>query len=81
MHFSTAAGYVGNIRVDHDISLLIPEIWSRLSVDERDPKLLIKYGHLEHIDDFEYNGNMVLASRLGYRITKKFVKTIFWKSI
>jgi hypothetical protein len=75
--FSTAAGYIGNIRVDHDISLLIPEIWSRLSVTERDPATLIKNGHLEHIDDFEFNGETVLASRLGYRITKKFVKTFF----
>ena len=33
--FTTAAGYVGpNYRVDHDISLLIPEIWCRM---ERNP--------------------------------------------
>lgn len=76
--FTTAAGYVGpNYRVDHDISLLIPEIWCRLSVKERDPKTLIAEGHLERLTDFEHNGQMILASRLGYRITSRFVHTYF----
>ncbi|WP_194766850.1 hypothetical protein [Tamlana sp. I1] len=71
--FSTAAGYVGgNNQVDHDISLLIPEIWARLEPSDRDPKKLIETGCLEKIDDFEYNGETILASRLGYRITKQF---------
>ena len=36
--FSSSAGYVGpHVRVDHDISLLIPEIWARLSQEERQP--------------------------------------------
>ncbi|MBI9070633.1 MAG: hypothetical protein JEY94_03505 [Melioribacteraceae bacterium] len=76
--FSTAAGYIGkNIRIDHDISLLIPEIWCRLSVDERDPEYMIKEGHLEKLEDFEHEGKTVYASRLGYRITHNFVKTFF----
>ncbi|MDP4197832.1 MAG: hypothetical protein Q8940_22500, partial [Bacteroidota bacterium] len=76
--FSTAAGYVGpNFRVDHDVSLLIPEIWCRLNVFERDPKFLISEGYLEKMNDFEYNGQKILASRLGYRITDKFVHTFF----
>ena len=34
--FVTAAGYVGpHVRVDHDISLLVPEILSRMTVTER----------------------------------------------
>ena len=71
--FSTAAGYVGaENKVDHDISLLIPEIWARLEAEDRDPKALIENGSLEKIEDFEYNGNKVLASRLGYRITSTF---------
>lgn len=71
--FSTAAGYVGGEnKVDHDISLLIPEIWARLTERDRDPKLLIKDGCLEKIDDFEYDGKKILASRLGYRITSRF---------
>ena len=38
--FSTAAGYIGpKVRVDHDISLLVPEIWCRLTLEERDPKI------------------------------------------
>ena len=73
--FSSSAGYVGpHVRVDHDISLLIPEIWSRLSDQERDPAHLIEYGYLEPLEDFEYNGQRVLASRLGYRITDHFVR-------
>lgn len=71
--FSTAAGYVGaENKIDHDVSLLIPEIWARLEPKDRDPKELIKNGSLEKIDDFEYKGETILASRLGYRITKTF---------
>jgi hypothetical protein len=76
--FSTAAGWIGpRYRVDHDISLLIPEIWCRLFPHERDPELLIKNGHLDKLDDYEYGGQKILASRLGYRITGKFVHTFF----
>ncbi|WP_233145520.1 hypothetical protein [Labilibacter marinus] len=70
--FSSAAGYVGNDRFDHDISLLIPEIWARLVPEDRDPKLLIETGCLEKLEDFEHEGQKVLASRLGYRITDNF---------
>ncbi|MGR9044014.1 MAG: hypothetical protein ACU83N_01885 [Gammaproteobacteria bacterium] len=78
--FSTAAGYIGSQRrIDHDISLLIPELWSRLPVAERDPTYLIKQGHLEKLEDFEYQGRTVYASRLGYRITEHFVHTNFGK--
>ncbi len=71
--FSSAAGYIGSEnRFDHDISILIPEIWARLVPEDRDPKKLIENGCLEKLEDFEYNGEKVLASRLGYRITKNF---------
>ena len=76
--FSTAAGYIGpKVRVDHDISLLVPEIWCRLTMEERDPRYLIRMGHLEPIPDFPFEGETILASRLGYRITAKFVQTFF----
>jgi hypothetical protein len=76
--FITSAGYIGpRNRVDHDISLLVPEVWSRMSAEERDPKFLIKHGYLEKCNDFEHNGRRVLTSRLGYRITRRFVKTFF----
>jgi phosphoenolpyruvate carboxykinase (diphosphate) len=72
--FTTSAGYVGpNFRVDHDVSLLVPEIWCRMRVHERDPEFLKANGHLEPVDDFSLDGRSVLASRLGYRITEKFV--------
>lgn len=78
--FSSAAGYVGPYRqIDHDISLLIPEIWCRLPLRDRDPKHLIKQGYLEKLEDFEHNGTKVLASRLGYRITKGFIHAYFGK--
>ncbi|MDA3893956.1 MAG: hypothetical protein PF517_20035 [Salinivirgaceae bacterium] len=71
--FTSAAGYIGSEnRFDHDISILIPEIWSRLQADDRDPKKLIENECLEKLDDFEYNGEKILASRLGYRVTKNF---------
>ncbi len=76
--FSTSAGYVGpNYRVDHDISLLVPEIWCRLFPDERDPQTLIKNGYLEPLADYDHKGERILASRLGYRITSKFVRAFF----
>jgi hypothetical protein len=76
--FVTATGYVGpRFRVDHDISLLVPEIWSRMSVAERDPQYLISEGNLERCTDFEYNGRTIRASRLGYRITMRFVLAFF----
>ncbi|UCB54321.1 MAG: hypothetical protein JSW45_10270 [Thiotrichales bacterium] len=78
--FSTAAGYIGaSRRVDHDISMLIPEIWCRLPVKHREPKFLIEHGYLEKLDDFEYQGQKVQASRLGYRITEQFVHAYFGK--
>ncbi|HEY2587167.1 MAG TPA: hypothetical protein VGI81_15575 [Tepidisphaeraceae bacterium] len=76
--FSTAAGFVGpDVRVDHDISLLVPEIWCRLAPAERDPAFLIREGYLEPLKDFEHNGRPVHASRLGYRITGRFVRAFF----
>jgi hypothetical protein len=76
--FSSAAGWIGpRHRFDHDISLLVPEIWCRLFPRERDPARLIAEGHLEQVSDFEYEGRRVPASRLGYRITAKFVHTFF----
>ena len=78
--YSSAAGYIGSRRrVDHDISMLIPEIWCRIPVAERDPQYLIEKGYLEKLDDFEYEGQTVLASRLGYRITESFVHAYFGK--
>jgi len=72
--FSTAAGHIGpKLRVDHDVSLLVPEIWSRLSAKVRDPAYLIETGCLEKMEDFEYQGRTIKASRLGYRITERFV--------
>jgi hypothetical protein len=76
--FSSAAGFIGpNYCFEHDISLLVPELWCRLFPQERDPVRLLAQGHLERVDDFELDGRRVLASRLGYRITSKFVATFF----
>jgi phosphoenolpyruvate carboxykinase (diphosphate) len=76
--FISAAGYVGPCyRVDHDISLLIPEIWCRMGIEERDPQFLIRNHYLERCEDFDFEGRKVLASRLGYRITKRFVRAYF----
>ncbi|HRV29329.1 MAG TPA: hypothetical protein P5522_11165 [Spirochaetia bacterium] len=71
--FTSAAGYIGHkYKIEHDISLLIPEIWSRLTPQERDPAFLIQNGYLEKVNDFEWNGKKIPASRLGYRITNLF---------
>ena len=76
--FVTAAGYVGpKVRVDHDVSLIVPEVFCRMSPEEREPKYLIAGGFLEKLDDFEHGGKTVLASRLGYRINARFVHAFF----
>jgi hypothetical protein len=76
--FSTAAGWVGpKLRVDHDISLLVPEIWCRMTPEERQPRHLIENGYLERCRDFTHEGRPVLASRLGWRITERFVQAFF----
>lgn len=76
--FTTPAGYIGSkYRIDHDLSLLIPELWARLNPAERDPLNMIASGELEKIEDFEYNGKKIPASILGYRITDKFVNGYF----
>jgi phosphoenolpyruvate carboxykinase (diphosphate) len=72
--FTTASGHIGpNYRVDHDNSMLVPEVWCRMRVFERDPRFLIDNGYLEEVDDFEFNGRKIRASRLGYRINELFV--------
>lgn len=71
---SSAAGYVGpKYKVDHDISLLMPEVISRMSVDEGKPSFLIENGYLEKVENFTHKGEHIEASLLGYRITLKFV--------
>lgn len=76
--FITSAGYVGpSYRVDHDISLLVPEIWSRMRPAEREPEHLIREGYLERIEDFTHEGRPVAAGRLGWRITERFVNAFF----
>ena len=74
----SAAGYVGpNVRVDHDFSLLVPELFSRMTPQERDARNLIAEGALEKLDDFEHQGRRVAASRLGYRMTETMARRYF----
>jgi hypothetical protein len=76
--FISAAGYIGpRVRADHDVSLLIPEVWCRMAPAERRPEYLIDNGYLEKCDDFDFAGRRVLAGRLGWRITASFVRTFF----
>lgn len=76
--FVTAAGCVGpRARMDHDISLIVPEVWCRMTAEERDPQFLIAHGLLEHCRDFEHDGKKLPASRLGWRINARFVHAFF----
>jgi hypothetical protein len=78
--FSSSAGYIGpDFRIDHDVSLLMPEIWTRLTLEERQPEYLLQRGFLQPVLDFEFQGKPVLASRLGYRITSRFVRGLMGK--
>lgn len=72
--YTSAAGYIGpDYKVDHDISLLVPELWSRMSETERNPYNLLERGLLEKVNDFDFKGKKILGSRLGYRINKEFL--------
>ena len=74
----SCAGHVGpNVRVDHDISMLVPELFSRMTDEERSARNLIAEGHLERVEDFEHDGHIVRASRLGYRMTQNFARKYF----
>ncbi|MGL5405480.1 MAG: hypothetical protein ACRDAX_01620 [Propionibacteriaceae bacterium] len=74
----SSAGVIGpHHRVDHDISLLIPELFCRMSPQERDAHTLIEAGYLEKINDIEFEGRIIEASRLGYRMNERFAATYF----
>ncbi len=74
----SAAGYVGpNVKVDHDFSLLVPELFARMTPEERDARNLIAEGALEKIADVEHEGQRVPASRLGYRMTERMATKYF----
>ncbi|EMD46379.1 Hypothetical protein EHI5A_126350, partial [Entamoeba histolytica KU27] len=80
--FVSSASYCGpHYKVAHDISLLIPEIWSKMRRYEQEPKYLIEHGYLEPCPDVTYNGKTYSGKRLGYRITtafaNHFLRTLF----
>jgi phosphoenolpyruvate carboxykinase (diphosphate) len=76
--FVTAAGCVGpKARMDHDVSLIVPEVFCRMVPEERDPKFLVANHYLDKLEDFEHKGKKILASRLGYRINARFIHAFF----
>ena len=76
--FSSAAGYIDpEYKMDHDFSLIVPELWCRITPEERNPDYLVKNGFLEKIDNFEFEGRNIPASCLEYRMTKQFLHYFF----
>ncbi|SNU01464.1 hypothetical protein SAMN06298212_11149 [Ruaniaceae bacterium KH17] len=74
----SSAGYVGpKYKVDHDVSMLIPEVFSRMRDEERSAANLIAEGALEAVPDIVVDGETVEASRLGYRMTERFASKYF----
>ncbi len=74
----SCAGFVGpNVRINHDVSLLVPEVFARMSDSERSAQNLIARGALDRVADFEHRGQTVLASRLGYRMTARMASIYF----
>jgi len=61
------------------VSFLVPEIWGRLPTREQDPAWMIDRGYLEKLEDFDHDGERVLASRLGWRITNRFAHAYLGK--
>jgi len=58
-------------------SLLVPEVWCRMSPEERDPEFLKAHRYLEKCGTSNTTAKTVLASRLGYRINVRFVHAFF----
>ena len=77
--FSTAAGYVGpQHRVDHDISLLVPEIWARMSPAGARPGVPDGREAARAAARLRARrAKRCWRSRLGYRITARFVRPFF----
>ena len=74
----SSAGYIGpKVKVAHDISMLVPEVFSRMEPEERDAHHLLEAGYLEKLEDYELGGRTVQASRLGYRMNKAFASNFF----
>lgn len=74
----SSAGTIGpKVRIDHDFSMLVPELFSRMKDHERSASVLIEGGYLEKLEDFEHNGETVRASRLGYRMNEAFATNFF----
>jgi hypothetical protein len=48
-----------------------------LRPEERDPVAMIRDGMLEALEDRQHHGTIVPVSRLGYRITSRFVRRYF----
>ena len=48
-----------------------------MTPEERSARFLIENDYLDKCQDFEHDGKRVLASRLGYRINPRFVRTFF----
>ena len=71
--FITSAGCIGpKYKVAHDVSLLIPEIWSRLRDYENDPDDMIEKEFLEKVPELSYKSERLPTEYLGFRITRKF---------
>jgi len=74
----SSAGYIGpKVRIDHDFSMLVPELFSRMKPAERAASALIADGYLQKCVDYEHNGEVVRAGRLGYRMNEAFATTFF----
>jgi len=75
---TTAAGAIGHkLKIEHDITLIIPEIICRMTRTELNIKNLIDGRFLEKVEDREFEGKKVHSSILGYRVTSKFIKKYF----
>lgn len=76
--FLSSAGCIGpRFRVDHDISLLVPEVWCRMHPHERRAKWLLEQELLEPVPAIEFEGRTLPTRMLGYRINEAFVDHFF----
>ena len=77
--FVTAAGYVGpKVRVDHDVSLIVPEVWCRMEPDERDPKFLIANHYLEKLRGFRARRQKGPGQPARLPHQRAFCACLFW---
>lgn len=75
--FTSISNVCGPYKIGQDFRQVAADIFAHMSTEERNPQFLIDNGYLLKMEDLNHMGDSIPASRLGYRITSKFVREFF----